>query len=260
MAGLVLAGASAAGLRRRQRNTTARRLTLEEVDNLTLEDLPSDFVAKMTIGRARRRKYGWEIRERLDTAFFVFVISRMKMPAKDQDALRAGLPDGCTSIIAKRTFLSKVLTLAPGWNNLGEAMMAQPLGPSILVIVPDDSTLKPTIEYVTKMEKKWGRKATLTALVEEQGKFKNKYFDGRSLVLGMLRGDPNVINGDKIPSLKDLPTKQQTIGMIAGGIKQITTKLARSTKQVGQKVAIGLKKITEKMEEQGKGSVKDIAV
>lgn len=257
----VTALAAAFRLRSRSSSSTARRITMQDIDNVTLDDVPIGYWSKVSIGRARRSMLAWEITDILDNSFFVFFISTANMTLAYVKEMRLTLKDnGCKTFIYKKSYFAKVLELAGDYKELGGKIRKTVIGPSIMVAVPRDDMLKKTLEVVAKVEKKQGRKGVIAAWLEKWGKDKSPLILGRSLLFGQLKGDPKIIDGNDIPKLKDLPTKQQTIGMIAGGIKQVTTRLARSTKQVSQKLAIGLKKVTEKMTENDKATVKDIAL
>merc|ERR1719215_1021885 len=77
---------------------------------------------------------------------------------------------------------------------------------------------------------------------------------------GVMRDEWNIIPYKELPKYKDFPTRLELIAQIAGAVKQVPTKLAKCAQQLPQKTAIGIKKIVEKMEEEGKATVGDVAV
>merc|ERR1712007_199454 len=105
--------------------------------------------------------------------------------------------------------------------------------------------VRPTIEAYLKMEKKFNRAGKLVELKEQQ----DYAFDVRPLRGGIMRDEWNFIQPEEFPKLKNFPTKLELIAQIAGGINQLP-----------QKLAIGTKKIVEKIEEEGKSNVADVVV
>jgi hypothetical protein len=57
--------------------------------------------------------------------------------------------------------------------------------------------------------------------------------------------DGKFVKPADISKLESLPTKKQLIGQIAGGIKQVTTKIARANAGVALKMAYGVKAIAD---------------
>ena len=62
---------------------------------------------------------------------------------------------------------------------------------------------------------------------------------------GVMEG--RALNLNDIKALKDLPTKEQLIARIAGGINAVPTKLAVALNAVPTKLAVGIKEVPSKL-------------
>merc|ERR1712217_1023416 len=141
-----------------------------------------------------------------------------------------------------------------GWSEYIE----QCRGQNIWVFVENDSDLKPTIQAFLKMRKEFNRDEKVAAVYEKQ---KDRWSQPLLAACGgVMRDEWNIISYKELPKYKDFPTRLELIAQIAGSIKQVPTKLAKCAQQLPQKTAIGIKKIVEKMEEEGKATVGDVVV
>lgn len=260
-AGLLLAGAAAAASVVRRGQATARRLTMQDVDSLTLEDIPKDFLWKLTIGRARRYVWVRQLRERLEQTQFLLAINVLSLPAKEHREIGEAFPPSVDRGVIRNAIMKKACE-GTEWQGITDMFESKLYPPMMWFFVKKEEDVKESVKTWLAMEKKFKRVAVL-----EKAQDKMSVVTGRnaltvelknSALCAMMRGDWSVIKPADIPKYKDLPTKLEVIAQIAGSIKQVPTKLARSTKQISQKIAIGTKKIVEKMEEQGKVKVADL--
>lgn len=239
----------------------ARRLTMEQVESLTLNDIPEDFLWKLTIGRARRYVWVRKIRARLDQCQMIFAVNASHMNAKLQRELGEIFPSTVDRGVIKNSIMKKACE-GTEWKGISEMFETKDYCPLMWFFVKKEDDVKPCIDIWMKYEKKHKRAAVLLAAQEKVSMLTSKYASKVDVkdpaVCAMLRDDWKVFGPAEIPKIKDLPTKLEVIANIAGAIKQVPTKLARSTKQITQKIAIGTKKIVEKMEEGSKATVGDL--
>jgi len=245
----VLAGVAAAKHRSSQ-SAIMRHVTIEDIDTITRDQVPEDWLVKFSLSRARRRRLVRMIKAQLDECFFVMGITNAGMGTYDMNQARELFPEQVQIRMLKNTLVKKAME-GTGWEPFGETLK----GPNLFIFVKEDKLLKPTIEGYLKMLKQFRRKDVVAGIYEKMSKVWN--FELKPSVGGIIRDEWNVIPFEDLPKLKDFPTKTELIGQIAGSVKQVTTKVARGTKQVSQKIAIGTKKIVEKMEEEGKDKVAD---
>jgi len=242
--------AAVAATRCRQIRVTHRRVTLEDVESLTIFDVPRWFTKRLSIAKARRDAVVISVRERLEDVFFVMAFNKDSMETPELEAARAMFPETTIVRVLKNTLVRRAMLGTP-WEPFAKHIR----GANMFVFVLQDTDLKPTIQAYLKLEKKFNREAKVAEVYE---KVKGGYtFQLRPLVGGCLRDEWNYIPPEDFAKLKDFPTKSELIAKIAGGIKQITQRVAVGVNQVPQKIAIGTKKIVEKMEEDGKSTVGD---
>jgi len=249
--GLLLAGA--AGLRRRRARAASalRRVSLADVEQLSVDDVPTFWNPNMTIARSRRFKAVESIRQQLDKTFFMMAFTYAGLSTFDQREAKAMFPPTVKVRGLKKSQVVKA-TQGTGWHQLAEQIKGQ----SFYVFVESDKDFKPTIQAYIKFAKKFNRAEKCAELFEKAG---TKGFIPPSSG-GIMIDEWNYIPGEELPKYKDFPTKSELIAQIAGSIKQVPTKLAVCAKQLPQKTAIGIKKIVEKMEEDGKATVGEVAV
>lgn len=246
--GALMVGAAA--MRKRSRAApVARRLTMQQIESITLDDIPEGWRGKISLGMARRDKVKQAIRSALDDMYFIMAFDKTGMATAEFEEARNMFPPGVMVRCLKNSLVRKAMEGTP-WEEFGNAVQ----GSNAFVFVKNDTELKPTVEAYVKFAKKFNRDAKVTEMFKGIGK--GKTFT--STMGGILRDEWNLITPDQIPKLKDFPTKTELIGQIAYAIKQVPQKIAVGTRQVPQKLAVGLDKIKEKMEEGNLGTVGDV--
>lgn len=224
---------------------------MEDIQALTIDDVPSRWRPKVSIGLARRNAIVEGIAEQLDKTFFVMAFNRSMMLGKQVEEARALFPEAVNVRCLKNSLVRKAME-GTEWEPLASKLK----GSNMYVFVESDRDLKDTIKAYLKIEKRFDRVNVLEKFAGQAG---GMSFVLKPLVGGMMADEWNVIESEELPKFKDFPTKTELIGQIAGSIKQVTTKLAKGVKQVPQKLAIGIKKTVEKGEEDGKGTIGDVA-
>lgn len=237
---------AAAGVRAAQ---VVRNVTVAEIDNLTVADIPESFRTKISLGMARRHELKEAIKETLSRTFFIFAwnISGMTFPQLQQS--RAMFPPSVTCRVLKNAQVRKAMEGTP-WAGIRPYLR----GSNMYCFVHEDTDLKPTVEAYLKIERQFNRVAKVAELAEKE----KLAFELRANCGGMLVDDFEYIDPADIPKFKNFPTRLELIAQIAGGIKQVTQKIAVGINQVPKKLAVGTKKIVEKMEDEGKASVADV--
>lgn len=252
--GVLLAGIVMLSTRRAKQSVITRRVTLEDIDKITFEQVPFFWRSNMSIPRARRYAVAKDIRAELKDTFFLMAINKEFMLSKDITAARTLFPSSVKVRVLRNNLVKKAMEGTDWWPFADRLK-----GGNMYVFVKKDVDLKATIEASIKMEKMYAREAALAAGLETLGGAgKNLSYKLQPCVGGIMADEWNVIEPEDIPKFKDFPTKTELIARIAGGIKQVTTKVAKGVKQVPQKLAVGIKKTVEKGEEDGKSLVGDV--
>lgn len=250
---LVLGGLlAAAACRRQTRQQLTRSVSMKDIDALTIDDLPSYWRPKVSIGMARRFNEVKGIERQLEKTFFLMAFNRDHMLGREVEEARGLFPPTCKVRVLKNNLVRKAME-GTEWAQLGPLLV----GSNMFVFVESDRDPKPAIQAYLKMEKAFDRTATLDAIKEARGD--DLTYDMKPLVGGIMSEEWDVLDGPGVLKLKDFPTKTELIGQIAGSIKQVTTKLAVGIRQVPTKLAIGIKATVEKGEEEGKSTVGEVA-
>ncbi|CAK0875479.1 unnamed protein product [Prorocentrum cordatum] len=247
-----LAAARSAGARR-GRSTVARRVTLEDIESLTMNDIRRinpHWRPKCTLGTARRAAVCESIIAKLESSYFVMIFNQVNATMAESQKIRDSFPMSVVCRRLKNGLLRKALNDAEGglWKPLAEKVG----GYSTVVFVPDDKTLKDTVKAYKKVVKEF-KLHDRCAAMNEYRDFLQPFCVG-----GIIRDEWELIPGEKIPDLENFQTKTDLICSIARGVKMVTQKIAVGVKQVPSKLAVGTKKVVEKMEEGGKDSVADV--
>jgi len=241
---------AAVARRKKASGATTRRVTLKQIDQLSIRDVPRWFRPKISIGMARRDAVMLAIKKKLKDVFFIMAFNKDGMPTDELEKARAMFPPTTICRVLKNSLVKKAMVGTP-WYPFSKYLK----GANMYVLVMKDTDLKETIKAYMKIEKTFAREEKVAKVYEKtKGQM---LFQLKPLVGGCMRDEWNFIPPEDIPKLKDFPTKTELIARIAGSVKQVTQKLAVSVKQVPQKLAIGTKKIVEKMEEDGKATVGD---
>lgn len=231
-----------------------RRVTRQELENITIDDVPQLWRKKTSIIQARKHVQMMTIRKKLESTYFLFAWNNAGMTVPAIVDARAFFPPHVVVRSLKNKIVRKAMS-GSGWETFGTHLK----GENMYVFVEKEEDLKPCIEAYIKMETKMRRKTNLGKLYEKHPEL-YEFYELRPLVGGCFAEDYKPIFPDEFVKLKDAPTKIELIAMVAGGVQKVTQKIASGIKQVPQKIAIGTKKITEKMEEDGKEKVGDVAV
>jgi len=248
MSAMLLGSVALISRRRSRRRTTpvARLVTAEQIENLTLEDIPDGWRPFISVGMSRRYELKEAIKKVLDRTFFIFAFNYDGLEPLQMEELRAAFPPQVTVRCVKNALVRKAME-GTDWINFAPAMK----GSNCYVFVHEDVDLKGALEAWLKMERKFNRVAAIEKLA-----VKHKYdFELRSCIGGIMLDEFEYIDPKELPKFKDLPTRIDLIARIAGGIKQVTQKIAVGINQVPKKLAVGTKKITEKMEDEGMATV-----
>lgn len=250
---LGLAAVAVAAASHRRHAAVTRRITARDIEAITARDVPLGWRPKVSLAQAKKDNLVRAIRKQLEDTFFVMAFNKDGMVTAELEEARAMFPGTVMCRCLKNKLVRKAMQ-GTDWEDYGWNLK----GANMYVFVKTDSDLKPTIEAFLKINKKFAREAKLASLKEKMGVTS---YELRPLVGGVLRDEWDFIGPEDFEKLKNFPTKQELIAQIAGSIKQVPTKLAKGIKLTsGWKLAVGIKKITEKMEEEGKGTVAEVAV
>jgi ribosomal protein L10 len=138
---------------------------------------------------------------------------------KNMIKFRRDLPEGAHLLVTKNTLMVKA-SEGTKWEAISECAT----GMNAWIFV--DENIAPAIKSVLDMQKGWAKDGI-------EVEFTGAVLDGK------------FIDAKGIGALEKLPTKKDLITMVAVGIKQVPTKLARATKGVPTKLAYGVKAIAD---------------
>mmetsp|Transcript_28486 Transcript_28486/g.50588 ORF Transcript_28486/g.50588 Transcript_28486/m.50588 type:complete len:300 (+) Transcript_28486:1-900(+) len=234
---------------RRSRRGVSRSVTREQLETLTVADLPTNW-RPPNGPKAQRVLQIQAITRQLDKTFFLMAFNRENMLGSQVEEAKSFFPPNVNVRVLRNTWVRKAME-GTDW----EPLAPQLKGSNVYVFVESDKDLKPSIQAYLKLEKEFDRTGAIDAIKEAND---DMTYEIKPLVGGMMSEEWNVLQPQEIIKLKDFPTKTELIGQIAGSIKQVTTKLAVGIRQVPTKLAIGIKKTVEKGEEGGKGTVGDV--
>lgn len=262
---MVAAFVGAAQARRRSSATNiARRVTREQIERLTVDDVPTEWSIKFTLGMARRRQLAARIRQELDECFALICLNRDLGGGKRKSfpklaAVKEMFPKQVRIHQLKKS-IYRAAVKGTDWEPSGLKGQGGCDGHCWFMFIYDENDLKPAVQAMEKANKKFNIDAELAAkkvnLLKVKHWQENKPY---GFAFGaMIRDDWEWIPGDQVMKLKDFPTRTELIGRVAGAIQMVTTKIAKGTKQLPQKIAVGTKKIVEKMEDEGKDTVADV--
>lgn len=144
---------------------------------------------------------------------------RLWSQVKNMIKFRRELPEGAHLLVTKNTLMVKA-SEGTKWESISECAT----GMNAWLFV--DENIAPAIKSVNGLKKDWAK-----AGVEVE--FTGAVLDGK------------FVEPSGITALEKLPTKKDLITMVAVGIKQVPTKLARATKGVPTKLAYGVKAIAD---------------
>jgi ribosomal protein L10 len=137
----------------------------------------------------------------------------------DMIKFRRALPEGAHMVVTKNTLMVKA-TEGTKWS----AIDGCTTGMNAWLFV--DENIAPAIKAVNELKKDWNKAGI-------ECEFTGAVLDGK------------FVEPSGIKALEKLPTKKDLIQMVAVGIKQVPTKLARATKGVPSNLAYGVKAIAD---------------
>ncbi len=143
----------------------------------------------------------------------------LRFQVKNMIKFRRQLPEGAHLLVTKNTLMVKA-TEGTKWEAISECAT----GMNAWLFV--DENVAPAIKSVKGLQKDWKKDGI-------EVDFSGAILDGKFI-------DPKGIS-----ALEKLPTKKDLITMVAVGIKQVPTKLARASNGVPLKLAYGVKAIAE---------------
>eukprot|EP00929_Paragymnodinium_shiwhaense_P112865 TRINITY_DN8112_c0_g1_i2.p1 TRINITY_DN8112_c0_g1~~TRINITY_DN8112_c0_g1_i2.p1 ORF type:complete len:343 (+),score=102.55 TRINITY_DN8112_c0_g1_i2:70-1029(+) len=252
VAGLLTAVAGAS--QTRNKNRSARRITLQQINELTLKDVPRKWLPWCSVKTARDNKVVKSISDQLKKTFFIMAWNKDGMDTDSLEAARAMFPAG----VKVRNLRNKLVREAMGESGWGRELGMNFKGSCMYVFVENEEDVKPTMQAYAKMEKSMRRQQVLDQLIEKNP---NSYKSYKPIPFwgGGLAEDKKFMDPEQAMKLKDMPTKLDLIARVAGAVKQVPQKLAVGINQLPKKIAVGTKKIVEKMEEEGKSTVSELA-
>lgn len=172
------------------------------------------------MGRNRESKSAeiTEIQDRLKDSQLAVLINYQGLTVAEITNLRSRLrPMGGTCKIGKNTLVRRAVDGDEKWQSMTELLK----GSTALLLVNED------IGGVIKAYKGFQKESKKTELVG-----------------GVLEG--RVLTPAQVEAIGDLPSKEQLIAQIAGGINALATKLAMGIKEVPASLARGIKAHAEK--------------
>lgn len=171
------------------------------------------------MGRTRENKATVisEIKERLQDSQLAVLIDYQGLSVSELSDLRQRLrASGSSCKIAKNTFVRIAVDGDENWQPMQEFLKGQ----TALLLAKDD------LGSAIKAYKAFQKDAKKTELV-------GGVLEGRALTKA------------EVEALGDLPSKEQLIAQIAGGINALATKLAVAVKEVPASLARGIKAYSE---------------
>jgi large subunit ribosomal protein L10 len=171
------------------------------------------------MGRTRENKSTVinDIRDRLQESQLAVLIDYKGLSVAELSNLRQRLrPNGGSCKIAKNTFVHLAVDGDENWQPMQEFLKGQ----AALLLAKDD------LSSVIKAYKSFQKETKKTEVV-------GGVLEGRALTKA------------EVEALGDLPSKEQLIAQIAGGINALATKLAFAVKEVPASIARGIKAYSE---------------
>mmetsp|Transcript_561 Transcript_561/g.1655 ORF Transcript_561/g.1655 Transcript_561/m.1655 type:complete len:217 (-) Transcript_561:92-742(-) len=162
------------------------------------------------------------IKERLDTSQMVFTCPAGGLTVAQTQSLRRSLPEGSSVSVVKNTLMARALE---GTDYDVATDLAK--GPSMWFFIEDDigGTIKAFNSFAKDFDKK----------------------ESHAILGGAMEGV--VYDPAGVKAIGALPSKDELIARIAGGINAVPTKLARVVKAPNSKLARAIKLATEENSE-----------
>jgi len=159
-----------------------------------------------------------ELKERLDASQMVFTCPAGSLTVAETQTLRRSLPEGSSVSVVKNTLMNRALE---GTEYDAASELAK--GPTMWFFIGDD--IGGTIKAFNSFSKDSGKTET------------------HSIQGGSMEGI--LYDAAGVKAIGNLPSKEELIARIAGGINAVPTKLARVVKAPNSKLARAIKLATE---------------
>jgi large subunit ribosomal protein L10 len=172
------------------------------------------------MGRTRENKAAViaDLKDLLKEVQLAFVIDYQGLSVAEITDLRRRLrPSGGVCKIAKNTFVRIAVDRDENWQPMNEFLK----GTSALLLVKED------VSGAIKAYKSFQKDTKKTEL-------RGGVMEGRALTK------------EQVEEIGNLPSKEQLMAQIAGGINALTTKIAVGIKEVPSSLARGIKAVSEK--------------
>ncbi|GAB5367568.1 hypothetical protein AAMO2058_001241600 [Amorphochlora amoebiformis] len=178
------------------------------------------------LSRTRKEETVAILKENIEQSNLVFGMKFNGLSVKQMEGLRKKLPEDAKIRVAMNTLMKRAGEEVDGFGPIEGACT----GDNAWWFVGENvaSGVKAYIAFEDECKK--AAKADPNSPVPE-------------LSGGVMDG--TFLDADKIKALKSLPTRSEVIAQIAGCIQAVPTKLARSIKQVPQKMAVGVSKLAD---------------
>lgn len=234
-------------------NRMQRRITLQEINNLTVTDLDPAWKDYITVKTARRNAVMLSVRKQLEKSYFIMAWNKDGMECDKLAEARAMFPQHIKMRSLRNEAMVQAMEGTP-WEEFSKHLK----GNNLYCFVETEEDVKPCVAAYVKVDKQFRRQQALDQLIEKNPQ-NYATFPAKPLLGSCLAEDYKFLDSEQTWKLKDMPTKLDLIARVAGGVKQVTQKIAVGINQLPKKIAVGTKKIVEKMEEDGKSSVAEVA-
>jgi len=184
------------------------------------------------INREKKEKIVGRLKEGLDSSIAVFGVRYNKLTVKQFDGFRNSMPEGAQVIAAKNTLMGVAIeqTAKPEkWAGLKDGFLMENAW-----VFANENNIKEVVKAYKEFEEE---------LREKYLKEERKKMFPTNVSIGVLDG--TTLDREGVLGLEKMMTKQQAIGMIAGMLIGIPTKLAMVTKMVPTKLALAVNALTE---------------
>lgn len=158
------------------------------------------------------------LKEKLDASQMVFTVPAGGLTVAETQSLRRSLPEGSTVSVVKNKLMARALD-----GTDYEVATDLTKGPNMWFFIEDDigGTIKAFSSFAKDFEKK----------------------ESHSIIGGSMEG--TLYDQAGVKAIGNLPSKDELIARIAGGINAVPTKLARVVKAPNSKLARAIKLATE---------------
>lgn len=192
------------------------------------------------LSRQRKEEIVSTLKENLDTSVIVFGFRFQGLDVPTIQKFRKGLPEGSSVMVCKNTLMKVACKDKEQWSTLVEKGCT---GDNAWVFVREDN-IADTIKHYFKYEEELFADAKKSAPKNAQVKPPTE--------LTCVVMDNKLLSNAELKKCENLPTKKQLLATIASLAKQPARKIATGIKMVPTKLAIAIKKVSEKDEDKTK--------